>query len=214
MINGMVLNPSEISRIKITSSENSIDNLVKEIKLRDKNDKSSFKIFEDSAEWRAIDKLDDVTDKYIDKPPKKRVPENSILSTSTPPNKDTYVNTSGIEELKRIQNSSFDLSKLIKLYEEINENWHIHNYFSVIALVRTILHHIAPFFGLANFEQVASNYSGGQSFKKSMQHLLNSSKNIADTHLHSQAQKNEVLPNNQQVDYRNGLNFYLVKLLS
>ena len=118
-----------------------------------------------------------------------------------------------IIDLEKINNLNFNLQKLIKICKEINNNWENKNYYSLIALVRIILDHIPPIFGLNNFSEVANNYSGGRSFKKSMSNLLNSSKNIADNHLHSQVQKKEVLPTPQQVDYRNDLDLLLSEII-
>ncbi len=205
MISGTVLKQNEIRRILITQSDKSIDDIIARIEHEDEIDRSPYKLLRSSARWRAMDDAEDITDKILSAPPKKIVTVKS--------EKGSYVNIDRIEELRSIKNPSFDLSKLVRICEEINQNWANGNYFSVIALLRTILHHIAPIFGLVNFDQVASNYAGGPSFKKSMQHLLNSSKNIADTHLHSQAQKNEALPNDTQVDFRNDLDFLLSEIV-
>ena len=128
-------------------------------------------------------------------------------------NKTDYVNKQRINELSNIKNPDYDFIKLIQLCKEINIAWQIGNYFTVVALVRTIIHHIAPIFGFSDFTQKASNYSGGPSFKKLMQNLLNSTKNIADSHLHSQIKKKDTLPNDTQVDFKNDLDFLLMEIV-
>jgi hypothetical protein len=62
-----------------------------------------------------------------------------------------------------------------------------------------LLDHVPPVFGKKNFDEVASNH-GGKSFKGTMQHLQNASRNVADGHLHQQIRKTETLPTAQQVN--------------
>lgn len=80
-------------------------------------------------------------------------------------------------------------------------------------MLRTILHHIPPIFGFSNIEEVTNNYAGGISFKKVMKHLLESSKNIGDLHLHGQVKAKDTLPNDIQVDYRNDLDLLLCEII-
>jgi hypothetical protein len=60
-------------------------------------------------------------------------------------------------------------------------------------LTRGLLDHVPPLLGKKNFNEVASNY-GGQSFKGTMQHLHNASRNVADGHLHQQIRRSQTLP--------------------
>jgi hypothetical protein len=124
-----------------------------------------------------------------------------------------YVNKKRIEELRKINNIDFDLAKLIRLCEELNNNWQNGNYYSVIAIVRTILNHSSTAFGFTSFQQVVNNYNGGQSFKKIANDLFNSAKNIADNHLHGQMQKTDPLPNDTQVDFKSHIDFLLAELI-
>jgi hypothetical protein len=96
----------------------------------------------------------------------------------------TFVNVLRISELSKIKSVDFDLTKLMKLLEEINDNYAIDNFLSVAILGRAILDHIPPIFNYKTFNEVANNY-GGVSFKKNMGHLNNSMRSIADTYLHS-----------------------------
>ena len=66
-------------------------------------------------------------------------------------------------------------------------------------LTRSLLDHVPPLFGKKSFDEVASNY-GGKSFKGTMQHLQNASRDVADGHLHQQIRKSETLPTAQQVN--------------
>ena len=68
-------------------------------------------------------------------------------------------------------------------------------------------------FGKQNFTEVANNYSGGKSFRESMQHLNNSSRKIADSFLHSHIRQKEVLPNKTQVNFKNDMDVLLAEVV-
>jgi len=100
---------------------------------------------------------------------------------------------SGVVSGSQIQ---YDLSRLIRLCEEINLSFSSKCYFSVILLIRALLDHIPPIFQYRNFTEVANNYGrGGKSFKESMERLENSSRKLADGYLHIQIRNKEILPN-------------------
>jgi hypothetical protein len=124
---------------------------------------------------------------------------------------DTFVNKDRINDLIKIK-SDFDLTKLIRICEELNSNYSCENYLSVSILGRVLLDHIPPIFKFNNFNEVANNY-GTKSFKKSMQHLQGSLRNIADGHLHSPIRKKESLPNKTQVDFRTDLDVLLAEII-
>ncbi len=63
--NGTALEPKELWRVKITQSEIPIDNIIQQIEQQDSMDRSPYYMLRPSAKWRAIDKVEDVTDKYI-----------------------------------------------------------------------------------------------------------------------------------------------------
>lgn len=104
---------------------------------------------------------------------------------------DLYVNKRRLDELKDLKSNNFDLSKLIRICEELNSNWINENYFTVGLLVRTIINHVPPIFGatFTSFDQVVDNYSGGKSFKKNMEHLNESLRSIADGYTHFPVRK-------------------------
>jgi|GEM_PF-1366625 hypothetical protein len=124
-----------------------------------------------------------------------------------------YVDPGRLNQLCAIKSERFDLIKLIRLCEELNMSYKNESYFSAAMLVRAILDHVPPIFECRDFEQVASNYGGG-SFKKSMQQLNNSSRNIADRHLHSQIRKKENLPLHTQVYFANDLDVLLEEIVT
>jgi hypothetical protein len=123
-----------------------------------------------------------------------------------------FIDLQRLEELREISSTEFDLVKLIRICEELNNCWSEECIFAVAILTRAILDHIPLIFGYKNFTQVANNH-GGKSFKKSMQHLENSLRNIADAHLHSQIRSKETLPTKTQVNFSNDLDVLLGEIV-
>jgi hypothetical protein len=80
-------------------------------------------------------------------------------------------------------------------------------------LTRAIIDHVPPVFGYSTFLEVANNCKGTSSFKKSMQHLENSSRNIANQHLHGQIRKSETVPTLAQVNFANDLDVLLAEIV-
>jgi hypothetical protein len=124
-------------------------------------------------------------------------------------NDDLYVNFTRIRALRKISHSQFDVSKLIRLCEEINIAFQNKAYFSTMMLIRAILDHIPPIFGFSTFSEVANQYPGGRSFKEIMVRLDKTSRKIADMHLHQHVHDKEVLPNKVQVNFSNELDILL-----
>jgi len=124
-----------------------------------------------------------------------------------------FINSQRILNLREIQSDKFDLSKLIRLCDEINKCFFNECYFAVALLSRSLIDHISPIFNLRNFHEVANNYNeGGKSFKETMQHLDFSLRKIADLHLHNQIRSKEVLPNNTQIDFSNEIDLLLAEI--
>lgn len=153
--------------------------------------------------------ISDVTKKYLG--------NNSFGSTKTN-NKlkeeiieKYFIHAERIGELKKAK-SEYDLSKLIKLCEELNSNFSNGNYYSVGMLGRTIIDHIPPLFGFNTFNEVSSQY-GTQSFKKSLRHLNDSLRNITDGMLHTIIRKNENLPNEAQVNFSQDFDVLLSEVI-
>ncbi|MDU8885204.1 hypothetical protein RXV94_03465 [Yeosuana sp. MJ-SS3] len=123
-----------------------------------------------------------------------------------------FVSNSRLDELRALSSSNFDFKKLIRLCEELNDNFSRGNYFSVGALGRAILDHIPPLFNVSTFTQVVGNH-GGKSFKKNMENLEKSLRNIADGYLHLPIRKKEVLPNSVQVNFSQDLDVLLAEIV-
>src|SRR6266853_3267702 len=124
-----------------------------------------------------------------------------------------FVDPNRVEELKQIARGKFDFSKLVRMCEEINICFTGECYLGVAMLTRAILDHIPPIFGVDTFSEVANNCAGAKSFRESMQTLDNSSRKIADQHLHSQIRNAEVLPNATQVDFSQPLDVLLAEIV-
>ena len=124
----------------------------------------------------------------------------------------TVVADRRLAELRNIASPQFDFKKLVRLCEELNTAYQQECYFATAMLTRSLLDHVPPIFGKTKFDEVASNY-GGKSFKGTMQHLQNASRNVADGHLHQQIRKSESLPTAQQVNCAQPLDVLLEEIV-
>jgi hypothetical protein len=153
----------------------------------------------------------------------KSIQQTGLLDTSqskniknykeSSPNFPPFVDPSRMSELKGLKSTKYDLSKLIRYCEELDNNFRAECFLSVPMLGRAILDHVPPIFGCKSFSEVANNYAGTKSFKQSMEHLENSLRKIADAHLHVQIRKSEVLPNRTQVNYSADLDVLLAEIV-
>ena len=135
--------------------------------------------------------------------------------TTQPPSlsKPAFVDLSRLAALRAAKSSQWDLTRLIRLCEELNIAYSSDCFMSVAMLVRAILDHIPPLLGKQNFADIANNYAGPSSFKKSMQNLQLSLRNIADAHLHVPIRQKEVLPTGQQIDFHKDLDVLLGEIV-
>lgn len=124
-----------------------------------------------------------------------------------------YVDKSRLLELRSIVSAQFDMTRLIRILEELNVCHKNHCYISVITLTRALLDHVSPIFACKAFSEVANNYSGSKSFKESMMHLEKSSRKIADQYLHTQVRPSESLPNQTQVNFSNDIDVLLGEIV-
>ena len=124
------------------------------------------------------------------------------------PTAPVYVSQDRLAALRAINSSQFDLSKLIRLCEELNSNYSAGNYYSVAMLVRAILDDVPPIFSATKFEDVRAKH-GRQSFKEKMDHLEKSSRKMADDFLHGQVRRKEVLPTDTLIHFAPALDTLL-----
>ncbi len=145
------------------------------------------------------------------RPPEVRIEYSPVRPTVS--GGQTYIAEDRITQLRALSPPNFDLCKLVRLCEEINVAYSEGCCFAVAMLVRTIIDHVPPIFGMRNFTEVVSNYAGGQSFKKTMDHMQKTSRNIADSHLHTQARASETLPFPQQVNFAQAMDMLLAEIV-
>ncbi|MEA2344255.1 MAG: hypothetical protein QOF63_2424 [Thermoanaerobaculia bacterium] len=124
-----------------------------------------------------------------------------------------FVDASRLHDLKQINSSSFDLSRLIALCEELNITWREGAHHGTAMLVRAVLDHVPPIFGVSSFVQVASNYGGAKSFKEAMFGLESAARKIADAHLHTKVRKSESLPTSTQVNFSPQMDVLLAEVV-
>jgi hypothetical protein len=67
-----------------------------------------------------------------------------------------YVDLGRIKELRAISSPNFDLTKLIRLCEEINTCYTNECYLATVMLVRALVDHVPPVFGFKTFIEVAN----------------------------------------------------------
>jgi predicted nucleotide-binding protein len=124
VINGTTLEPKDVWRVKITQSENTLDEIVNEIEQEDSFDRSPYKIFRSSAEWRAMDKVENVTDKFIMTAPgsKKRIKAEKKEITNTDNKKVFIVHGHDIELKNDVELflKSISLEPIV-LHKELDE---------------------------------------------------------------------------------------------
>jgi hypothetical protein len=124
-----------------------------------------------------------------------------------------YVSATRIEALKAIESEQVDLTRLIRMCEELDIAQANGLNLSMIMLLRAILDHVPPIFSKNSFKAVASEH-GTKSFKETMNHLQNGARKIADSHLHVQIRKKEVLPTYLQVNFSQHLDALLAEVVA
>lgn len=137
----------------------------------------------------------------------------SLSPKTTPTNPSSYVDPGRLTELKSVTSSEFDLTRLVRLCEELNVAHANNSMMTIAILVRAIVDHVPPILGQLAFTHVVNNYAGSKSFKGSMQHLDASLRNIADAYLHTHVRSREVLPTFTQVDFRSDLDVLLAEVI-
>lgn len=122
-----------------------------------------------------------------------------------------YVSAMRLAELRAISHPEWDLNRLVRLCEELNGAFAAELFFASGMLLRAITDHVPPLFGSKSFAEYVSQISG-RSHKRSMDHLLLSLRNIADSLLHTPMRQQESIPNATQVDFRQDLDVLLAEV--
>lgn len=123
-----------------------------------------------------------------------------------------YVENSRILNLSELRSDKHDLTKLIKMCKELNDNYSLENFLSCGMLLRSILNHVPPIFGKTTFKEVVNNY-GTKTFKDTMAPLEDSARKISDSYLHDLIQKKEILPNRTQVNFKPNIDVLLSEII-
>ena len=134
----------------------------------------------------------------IDRLARKPAPPPAASGTVKPP----YVSATRLAELRALKNPQWDFTKLVQLCNELNLAHEHACHYAVAMLLRAIIDHVPPVFGVTTFSQVVANHSAGRSFKGSMEHLDIALRKIADGHLHQPIRNKEVLPAETQVAFQ------------
>ena len=120
---------------------------------------------------------------------------SSIETTSpaapvSPAPETLYIKASLASELEKKAAGSvaWNLDKLVRLVSELNENYARGQAYASHALLRAILDHTPPVFGMKSFDEVVDNYKWGQTDKKYLK-ALKSFRAAADDVLHRQIRK-------------------------
>lgn len=124
-----------------------------------------------------------------------------------------YVDPTRLAEIRAVKGKAWDLTRLGQLCGELNVAHEHGSHMSVAMLVRAIVDHVPPIFGVKAFAEVANNYAGAKSFKDSMQKLDQSLRKIADAYLHVQIRTQEGIPNATQVNFSQDLDVLLQEIV-
>lgn len=119
-----------------------------------------------------------------------------------------YLDKYTLLRLTKIENKDFDLSRLISLCNELDDNYSLENYHSCVMLLRAILDHVPPVFGKTCFSDVVNQY-GGKSFKDIIKPLNETARKIGDNYLHTQIDKKVLLVTKTQVNFQANLDMLL-----
>lgn len=151
----------------------------------------------------------EVTDQFIENISFGEFKEDSKRES----NSINFVDINYIKEFEKIELEDFDLSRLIKFCNEINDNYENKNFLSVAMIGRSIINHVPPLLGFETFNKVANNYSWSKSHKKVIGSLNTTLRNIADSFLHEKIRKKERIPGPSQVNFSMELDVLLSEII-
>lgn len=112
--------------------------------------------------------------------------------------KSAFLDQEIILKLKSIRPPPYDLTKLVRFCEELNDAYRRGNYLSCTLLIRAVINHVPPIFGVQNFNHVVS--SSGKSIKAVLGRLEDEARPIADLHTHMLIGPKESIPTKHQVE--------------
>jgi hypothetical protein len=108
--------------------------------------------------------------------------------------------------------AQFDLRKLVRFCEELNDAYSRANYLSSVLLIRAVMNHVPPVVGCRTFSEVAAQ--AGRSLRAVFERLEDSARPIADLHAHALIRKKESLPTKHQVEpYKAGFELLIQEVM-
>jgi hypothetical protein len=131
--------------------------------------------------------IDIIRDKCLD-------PTWGQLKSLTP----SFIDPALLERIRRLQSKKFNLAKLVRFAEELNENYDRGNYLSCTLLIRAIINHVPPLFGCTTFGQVAA--SSPKSVKALLNQLEEGARDVGDLHTHDTVDRFSTPPTRNQLE--------------
>lgn len=123
-----------------------------------------------------------------------------------------FLNTELLIQLKAVQGARLDLTKLVKMCEELNDAYARGNFISSALLLRAVMNHVPPVFGATTFSEVVAH--AGRSVKAILARLNEEARPIADLHTHFLMRANEHLPTKNQLEpYKAGFEVLIQEVL-
>ena len=115
--------------------------------------------------------------------------------------------------LRAVPAGRFDLRKLVRFCEELDNAYRRGNYLSAILLMRAVMNHVPPVFGQSSFAAVAAN--AGRSVKPMLERLEREARPIADLHSHILIRARESLPSRHQLEpYKGSFELLLQEVMA
>jgi hypothetical protein len=186
IVQGTAVPMDDLAQLRISRSDQPSARLLSQPAIRAKI--AAGRTFATPEDWLIADLCEDVTDEFITEAPGNIAARSDVQTSTptTPPRRVTYVDHQVIAAIKaKAGTSTFDVSKLLTLIEELNDNYQSEHTYAAHALLRAILDHIPPILGQPNFTAVVNNYQWTRTDKGYLQQLLNC-KTQADDALHRQ----------------------------
>ena len=170
MSGGTAIQIEDISQIRIIQT----DRLFGDIRRRP-NSLIGALLDTSSGDWGTVVRYGrDVTDEFITEPPSQQPVQTadpaavSMLLPAAP----LYVDQQVIDAIRAKEGTSaLNVTKLLKLIGELNDNYARRNTYASHTLLRGLLDHIPPILGQPHFDAVVSNYRWTKTDKKYLQQL-------------------------------------------
>jgi hypothetical protein len=111
-------------------------------------------------------------------------------------NNSAFLDQGIVSQLKSIKPPPYDFIKFARFCEELNDAYRRGNYLSCTLLIRAVMNHVPPIFGVQNFNQVVANSS--RSIKAVLSRLEDEARPVADLPTHMLIRFKESIPTKHQ----------------